>query len=258
VAARTVLNTFVVIPAYRPRLSQLQECLASLQWPAEKTIIVSNGTREERLTWMDVYGPTIIQDYVYPDDCFYTTSSSPCAKCGDVRPNISAWWHMGIFAAVMDGGATEVLLLNVDCLITPEGVEKLAQALYDNDVSLTGPDHRGICKDGQPLIRRDLKPIPWQERIPGFCMMLRAGRAPGPRAGYSQLDMVVPNLQCRWWYSDDHIEWSAKARRGTALIPGVEVKHPPFGGTLLDEKLQRYADEDLRRFRERWGSNPWV
>ena len=158
--------------------------------------------------------------------------------------------------AAIHNGATQVLLLNTDAQISRRGIQTLGEALYQLDVSVCGPDYRGVCKDpnfpllNSPKINRSRSQIPWTHRVPGFCMMVRVEDA------ISDYYQIYPDEEMRWWYSDDDIEWQAREARGTALIPGVEVRHPPAGGTLLDETLGRWAQEDLAKFVAKWGSEP--
>lgn len=239
------MNTFTVIPANRPRLGQLRRCLASIRQPAEKVVVVSNGPPEDRIyrggeTGRDAW---VLQD-----------------THEDI--NISRWWAQGMSWAIQEG-ATEVLLLNTDAVVDRRGIQTLARSIYELDVSICGPDYRGIAfrhapgdgKDGQrAMINRSRGQVPWTHRVPGFCMMVRIEERPET---YEDPDIQVwPNEEMRWWYSDDDIEWQAREARGTALIPDVEVRHPAAGGTLLDETLGRWAQEDLAKFVAKWGCEP--
>jgi hypothetical protein len=238
-----LMNTWTVIPSYRPRLGQLRRCLQSIHpFPADKTVVVSNGSAEQRLGEWDIrMGVKILQD---PGD--------------DI--NISRWWAQGMEYAIQNG-ASEVLLLNTDALISRRGIQTLAQSIYTLDCSAVGPDYRGICrqvhpgKPDTPLITRDRGQQHWTYRVPGFCMMVRVEDREVREVADPELQ-VWPDEEMRWWYSDDSIEWQAREARGTALIPGVTVRHPPSGGTLLDETLGAYAQADLAKFVAKWGCEP--
>lgn len=217
------MNTFVVIPSYKPRLPKLHRCLDHLQWDREKVVVVAGNNYDERLVPEDLCGKAR----------WYGSSI--------IDINISTWWTEGMKVAITQG-ATEILLLNDDCLIKRSGVSRLAEALYEHDLTLTGPNYRKIPEE--ETIIRTPGPIQWWKRVPGFCMLLRVE------------DEVWPDHGMRWWLSDDDIEWQARSKRGTGLISGIPISHPSAGGTMLNDVLGGYYSEDIQKFIEKWGSQP--
>lgn len=220
-------TVWVVIPSYRPRLESLRRCLATLQHDPVRIVIVTNG--ESPITLEDI-DPGVAARILRDDN---------------PERNISRWWNLGIeWVAEQTCGDHDILILNDDALIPPNGVGKLRSCLREHNLAMVGPNHLGYYEGPVVRINTDLKPISHFDRPAGYCFMLAGEK--GIRA----------DEEMRWWLSDDAIEWEARRRGGTGLVPGVRVEHPKWGGTYLDAELQRFFDEDKDKFIRKWGCYP--
>lgn len=226
------MTTYVLMPAHRAVLEMANEHLRSTGIPPERCVLVTNGRHP------------ILPHESYAEHVLYDASPDL---------NISRWWNIGLARATSDAifdegiAKAEILFLNADCQISSKDVAILEYALRELDLSMVGPDHRNLYPDlelGEAVVNTRLEPIDHRKRVPGFCFMIPV------------MSTIRPDNRFRWWYSDDHIEWQARAEKGAAVIPGTTAHHPTHGGTLLNSTLQRYADEDLEKFIKEWGTVP--
>lgn len=229
------MTTYVVMPAHRAVLEMANEHLRSTGIPPERCVLVTNGRHP------------ILPHESYAEHVLYDASPDL---------NISRWWNIGLARATSDAvfnegiaslAEVEVLFLNADCQISSNDVSILEYALRELDLSMVGPDYRNLypnLKVGETVVNNRLEPILWWKRVPGFCFMIPMESS------------VRPSNRFRWWYSDDHIEWQARAEKGAGIVGGTTARHPTNGGTLLNSTLQRYADEDLEKFIKEWGTVP--
>jgi hypothetical protein len=59
-----------------------------------------------------------------------------------------------------------------------------------------------------------------------------------------------------WYFSDDHIDYTARLNGGTVMMPGFPVQHLHPNGQVSLELGQRIAI-DAKVFKEKWGIMPW-
>jgi hypothetical protein len=214
-------DVWVVIPAHRPRLDDLAGCLRTLRHDPHKTVVVWNGDQE-------------------PPEL-------PCNVAIDsgTELNISRWWNLGLeYVSSNARPVHDVLVLNCDARVTQQGVDRLASALRQWDLAMVGPTYRGEYNGPETRINRELKPVSHWDRVAGFCFML--ARELGIRA----------DERLRWWFGDDDIEWQARRLRGTGLVPGVRVEHPPAGGTRIEGELRSIVGKDAKVFEATWHTLP--
>lgn len=160
-------------------------------------------------------------------------------------PNISAMWNLGLdcLAEAFSDRPYDVAVLNDDAVVPRYWFDHVCRPMSLTDAAAGCVDqHHRLAA---PLVHRHPGPVDLHERLTGFAFILDGTR--GLRA----------NEDMRWWYSDDDLDWQARTRGGTIIVPGEPVQHPPHGGTALVGELARYADEDRRKFIDRWGSAPW-
>lgn len=149
--------------------------------------------------------------------------------------NISRWWNLGLdrltSLGLMEWNA---LVLNDDVTLEPGAVQRLAAALRKHRAAL-----------GYPGPRERLLTEPGGERITGWCFMLRGEG--GLRA----------DERMAWWYSDNQLDWEARAQGGTVTVPGIgHTHHDPNGYTNRVPALAQQARRDRETFMARWGRLP--
>ncbi len=140
--------------------------------------------------------------------------------------NIHEWWNMGIKAAAMTAGDRpewNVLVVNDDIIAPPRLAFSLSCGMR------AGPAALAYCS---PPNGHNITPIT------GWCFMLRG------EAG------IMADTQFRWWYGDNDIELQARAKGGSAAVPGCQVAHLYPGGHdhLMPEQIR--ADTEL--FHKKW------
>lgn len=162
-------------------------------------------------------------------------------------PNISTLWNCGIrlaeHAAVMAGaGEWDIAVLNSD-VVVPEGwVDALSAAMRSTPAVLAYPDQ---CGGSEQILHTVAEPVDLRQRITGYAYMLR-GEA-GLRADESMA----------WWFSDDSLDWEAREKGGSLLVPGLPVEHRDPNGSMRDRpELEAQAARDRETFIARWGRAP--
>lgn len=160
-------------------------------------------------------------------------------------PNISAMWNLGLdlLTEAFPDRAYDVAVLNDDAVVPPYWFDHIAGPMGFADAAAGCVDqHHRLTV---PILHRTPAPVDLHERLTGYAFILDGTK--GIRA----------NEEMRWWYSDDWIDWEARTRGGTIVVPGEPVTHPSGGGTALVGDLARWAEEDRQKFIDNWGKAPW-
>lgn len=159
--------------------------------------------------------------------------------------NISMMWNIGLqmINDCMQGLPYDVAVLNDDAIV-PDG-------WFD---TVTHHMHQLGCAAGSTAPTDVLQtiavhtkpgPINLHTRMTGYAFILNS------------LAQIRANEDIRWWLSDDWIDWTARERGGTVVIPGHRVAHPEGGGTPVVGELADWFEEDKIKFQDRWGALPW-
>jgi hypothetical protein len=214
------MNSWVLSPCQRSRLTLLKRMLDSLEHPSDRVVIVA--TQPDPITADDLIG-----------------YAQHIVLCDFTEHHIAKWWNAGLDYIMARAAFHEVLVLSSDHVGTTYSVAMLGTFLRKNDLTMVGPNP--WC--GSERIFRLGDQRATQSRVPGNCWML---------AGESGL-RVDENF--RWWYSDDDIEMQARQYGGTGIVPGTGLVAD--ADTPLNEEKQRWAAEDRQRFVTKWGIQPW-
>lgn len=163
-----------------------------------------------------------------------------------IRPrNIQRWWNLGITAAeaqvrMLGQKEWNALVINDDVIAPPHLSAALSAAMRDTSAILAYPDPAGT--------RSVLLTTPSADtstRITGWCFMIR---------GESGL---MADEQFEWWYGDNDIDWTARGRGGSLLVPGCAVRHLyPGGTTSASAELTARTHVDRRLFEAKWSGLP--
>jgi hypothetical protein len=165
-------------------------------------------------------------------------------------PNISRLWNIGLELAEHSHGHAgwfpwepfDVVVLNSDVVVPPGWVATLSAAMRSTRAALAFPDQFG---GQQQILHAEAGPVDLRQRITGYAYMLRG------EAGL-RLDESMA-----WWYSDDSLDWTARERGGSLLVPGIPVQHlHPNASTEASPELQAQAGRDRQTFITHWGRAP--
>lgn len=167
----------------------------------------------------------------------------------DAQPrNISRWWNRGLDAAhAVQSFIDEeyvVAILNDDLVLPPEFVTTLAQAITDTGAAAAYPDQHGLRQRGQYILHDVVVPISLYRRMTGYAFALRGSAA------------IRADETLQWWYGDDDIDWTARARGGSVLVGGLTAQHLMPNSTTVGE-LAEQAGRDRETFINKWGRAPW-
>ncbi|MFB6776479.1 glycosyltransferase family 2 protein [Streptomyces sp. NPDC056352] len=168
------------------------------------------------------------------------------AEDGDDR-NISRWWNIGLdlvaqHAAWLGDTEWNVAVLNDDTIVPPGWVDALSAAMRSTTAVLAYPDQ---CGGQQQILHTKAEPVDLRQRITGYAYMLRG------EAGL-RLDESMA-----WWYSDDSLDWEAREKGGSLLVPGIPVQHRcPNESTEARPELQEQAARDRETFIAKHGKAP--
>lgn len=220
------LNLYAVACTHRADIDKMNKTLTMMNLPKSKVFVVANG--ENPPTSKDIPKATILQ---YPDDEF----------------NMAKWWNMGLEYASKKakGKPYEVFVFESSTFATQSTVIQLATALRENDLAAVSPDRWDTLPEGQILIERELKPLDnMAHRMTGYAFMLKG-----------ELELRA-DPKFRNWYPDDDLEWQARKAGGVGMLGHVTVGHPKYGSPL-SPMLQKFADEDLVKFKNKWGYAPY-
>lgn len=160
-------------------------------------------------------------------------------------PNISAMWNLALdlLSEAFPEQAYDVAVLNDDAIVPAYWFDHVSGPMSFMDAAAGCVDqHHRLAA---PLLHRTPGPVDLHERLTGYAFILDGTK--GIRA----------NETMRWWLSDDDLDWQARTRGGTAIVPGEPVQHPVNGGTACVGRFAQWFEEDRQQFIERWGSAPW-
>lgn len=163
-------------------------------------------------------------------------------------PNISTLWNVGLALADASAHAEhadrwDIAVLNSDVTVPPGWIDGLSSAMRSGPAVLAYPDQHG---GRQQILHTKAEPIDLRQRITGYAYMLRG------EAGL-RLDESMA-----WWYGDDDLDWVAREKSGTLLVPGLAVEHRCPNGSMYERpELQEQAGRDRATFEAKWGRTPW-
>ena len=184
---------------------------------------------------------------------FVTTQPNPI-KRGEVdgllvlfdseEVNISKWWNLGLdfIADRAKGGPYDVAWISSDVLLSPDTLNTVRTQMREENTVMAGPDWHGALSNN--VVRRDTKNHDLSTRIPGVSFVLRGES--GIRADPS----------FRWWLADDDLEWTCKVNGGTLVVAGLTLEHLTDGHPLDEPRYQAFQ-EDIVKFRDKWGDDPF-
>jgi GT2 family glycosyltransferase len=166
-------------------------------------------------------------------------------------PNISQLWNIGLSLAANAAEAArnpddftefDVAVLNSDVIVPPGWVHALSTAMRATPAVLAYPDQHG----GTALrLHTRPEPIDLRQRITGYAYLLRGEMG-------LRLDESMA-----WWYSDDDLDWRARASGGALLVPGHPVEHRAPNGSMYERpELHDQALRDRTTFITKWGKAP--
>lgn len=158
-------------------------------------------------------------------------------------PNISRWWNRGLFFISRNNflrpeWTYDVAVLNDDALV-PDGWFDAVSAGMRAEGAAAG------CSGGSGVVvHRQPGPVGLETRMQGFAFMLAGEKG------------IVANESLHWYFSDDHIDWSARMAGGMVMIPGFPVEHLHPNAQMTAE-LHAQTAIDAQRFVDIWGMRPW-
>jgi hypothetical protein len=161
------------------------------------------------------------------------------------EPNISAMWNLALdlLAETFPGQAYDVAVLNDDAVVPAYWFDHVSGPMsYTGAAAGCVDQHHRLDR---PVLHTAAAPVDLHERLTGYAFILDGTR--GIRA----------NENMRWWLSDDDIDWQARTRGGTVIVPGEPVQHPPNGGTPCTGRFATWFEEDRVKFIQQWGRAPW-
>ena len=228
---------YAVIPT-RDRHDMLADCIDSLLVGQQvcRVVVVDNGSKSpvDVRRWHGL--ATVIRRPMDP-------------------PNISTLWNEGLNWAAADARRMspdgmhswpawgwDVLVVNDDVICPPNLVATLSARMRERDAAMAYPDQAG---GQQEILHTAAEPVDLRQRITGYAFLLR---------GETGLQ-ADPSLA--WWYGDDDLDWRARKRGGSLLVPGVPVEHrAPNVQTAARRELSAQAGRDRQTFITKWGKAP--
>lgn len=221
-----------VIPA-RDRHDLLADCITSVVDQVDRVIVIDNLSR-----------PPIEPEPWHGKVGVVTAPIDP--------PNISTLWNIGLQLAANAAQAAsdgqgfvewDVAVLNSDVVVPPGWMEALSTAMRSTEAVLVYPDQHG---GRQQILHTKPEPIDLRQRITGYAYMLRG-----------EIGLRLDESMA-WWYSDDDLDWRARATGGALLVPGWPVEHrAPNISTHERPELLAQTGRDRETFRQKWGRTPW-
>lgn len=166
--------------------------------------------------------------------------------------NISRWWNLGLhliehrvrdkdFSEGQETAHWDVAILNDDTIVPAGWMDAVCSAMRQENAA-------AACSGGTTIpyqvVHREPGPVGLITRMKGFGFVLAGEK--GVRA----------NEQLRWYFSDDHVDWSARRLGGMVVVPGYGVEHLHPNEQMTAE-LQAIVPEDAARFHAYWGKRPW-
>lgn len=221
-----------VIPA-RDRHDMLDDCIASVVDQVDRVIVIDN-----------LSNPPIDPEPWHGKVGVVSISIDP--------PNISTLWNVGLQLAANAAQAAsdgegfvewDVAVLNSDVVVPPGWMAALSTAMRSTAAVLAYPDQHGGTRQ---ILHTKPEPIDLRQRITGYAFMLRGEFG-------LRLDESMA-----WWFSDDDLDWRARATGGALLVPGIPVEHrAPNISTHERPELAEQTGRDRETFRKKWGQTPW-
>jgi len=217
------MKTWAVIPSNGRDF--LYECLDAISPQVHGVIVVANGN-----------APKTISDF---------KSNVLVVKDHNDDMNISRWWNKGLdvvsgIAGIHD--QWDVLVLNDDVIVPHNFVEFIGSAMRSCSAAIAYPNQH----DSHRAFWREPGPVNLFWRITGYAFMMRG------ELGLRFDEQLV------WWYGDDDIDWQARTKGGSYLVPGCPVEHRAPNGTMnAIPSLHVQAGHDRQTFINKWGKAPW-
>lgn len=158
-------------------------------------------------------------------------------------PNLSRLWNVG-FDVIRNGWIRDgdIAVLNDDAIVPPTWFTTVQGYMRDLECAAGCMDPDGLLSSPQVLRQRG--PVSLSRRMVGYAFMLRGEL--GLRA----------NENLHWYFTDDHLDWTARENGGMVMVPGPGVEHLHPNGQLTQELSDRIA-VDAATFKEIWGVMPW-
>lgn len=160
---------------------------------------------------------------------------------GDI--NISRWWATGwdsanAMARYLHFDEWNIAFLNDDCLPRFGWFDEVSHAMR-RDGSVAG------CSGTASHQLTKAEPVNLWYRMTGWAFIV---------AGETK--EVWPAADLKWWYTDDHIDWSARIAGGMTMVAGGHVDHYHPNGQMTPE-LQVIAAQDRENFIKLWDRTPF-
>lgn len=224
-----------VIPT-RDRHAMLADCVDSVVDQVDAVYIIDNGSEPP------------IDPMQWPLGEVATFVGSAVVELNP--PNISRLWNVGLELAEYSRGHAgwnpwepfDVAVLNSDVIVPPGWVEAMSGAMRATRAVLAYPDQFG---GDRSILHTEPGPVDLRQRITGYAYMLR---------GEARLRL---DESMAWWYSDDSLDWEARGKGGSLLVPGIPVQHlHPNESTEARPELSAQAGQDRQTFIAKWGRAP--
>jgi hypothetical protein len=201
-------------------LAQRQAGLGEVPTPLEPTyaVIASKNRRAMVTRLVDQLRPQCADVFVFDNGYDPPLDSATLAHGWPLH----RMWNEGIAKACEAAdGPYNVLVINDDCEVASDAVNRLAVALRSGDFDMA---------------------IPSQGQMTGWCFMLR---------GESNLRL---DEQFEWWYGDTDL---AHRCSGRIVCSDAEVRHlDPMRSTLSDPERLEQARRDEARYAAKHGIDP--
>lgn len=158
-------------------------------------------------------------------------------------PNISTMWNLGLDTAEALAAGEEhyVAVLNDDAIVPADWFERLHSAMEDSGASAGSVARvRGL---DAPILHKEQVAINWKMRMAGYAFMLNGQHE------------VRANEILRWYYTDDYIDFIARERGGTLVIPEPQIIHL-YPTQSTKGALLKQAKKDQHTFFQIWRTLP--
>lgn len=229
---------YVVIPAHRPRLDDLIDCIDFADGLYLEYVVVTNTP--DAITPIDLPPLGRYQDHTHIVTC-------------DDEINLAKWYNAGVHRAQqlnflrVDRHPAEpnsIFYMESDVRISYDSILALEEEMHEHAVSQIGPNFWDLPEGHVGLgTRTTLEYVYPPYRVCQASMV--------PVSTPHRMDE-----QFRWWMEADDIEWKCRVDRGSRLS-SVAAMHP---GTLfhaMPPELTEATVESTERFKKKWGKTPW-
>lgn len=228
---------YVVIPAHRPRLDDLIDCIRFADGRYLEYVVVTND-------------PTPIE----PEDLsvlgLETEDRIQIVKDTEDDINLARWYNIGVDWAqgnqqyVSRDEPIAIFYMESDVRISYPSILALEEEMHHHAVSQIGPNFWDLPEGHMGLgTRTTLEYVYPPYRVCQASMV--------PIHSSHRMDE-----RFRWWMESDDLEWKCKMDRGSRLSQ-VPATHP---GTLfhaMPPELTEKTVESTERFKKKWGKTPW-